>query len=363
MPHDIKSNTFDSADHIEPDFYTQPDDSDPAFDNTTLADLVAKHGSSSSTAWLEFERYRIWQAQPNQIPQSTFAPVQGYMTRKHFAFAWGDPLISDVSALEPTVRAFVAWAEQNCLHPIWCCTSEPLEKVLADIGWSTVECIYEEVIDPDHVIELTSPESKGHEGVKAVKDLKKNLRRADKAGVQVMEVTDKWTEDMRTQINDGIEAWKKARSGIQIASTTFSAFTDEEHRRYWIALHDNGIVGILILTPVGDTSYLIKNCTSEVLIHTALEDIREEEKQRGVSITVTFGITASDGVKPIDNLSGWKITSLSKVYNTVTASAGLLKRGDFRAKFDSDKEPMYVCYPEDGFGIDGVRSLMKLLKK
>ncbi len=230
MPHDTKRNTFDSAEHIESDFYTQPDDSDvsglssfdatgqPAFDDTTLADLVAKHGSSSSTAWLEFDRYRIWQAQPNQIPQSTFPPVQGYMTRKHFAFAWGDPLISDVSALEPTVKAFIAWAEQNRLHPIWCCTSESLEKTLADRGWSAVECIYEEVIDPDHVIELTGPEAKGHAGVKAVKDLKKNLRRADKAGVQVMEVTGKWTEEMRTQINNGVEAWKKSRSGVQIAS-------------------------------------------------------------------------------------------------------------------------------------------------
>ena len=49
------------------------------FDKSTIADLVATYGSSSTTAWLEFERYKIWRPSI-PIPESEFPPMQGYMT-------------------------------------------------------------------------------------------------------------------------------------------------------------------------------------------------------------------------------------------------------------------------------------------
>jgi hypothetical protein len=52
-------------------------------------------------------------------------------------------------------------------------------------------------------------------------------------------------------------------------------------------------------------------------------------------VAVTFGITASDTLTPVDNLSGWKITWLSKTYNKVVGLTGLTRRGDFRVSFDS----------------------------
>ena len=57
-----------------------PTSTNDNFDKSTIADLVAKYGSSSTTAWLEFERYKIWRPSVN-IPESEFTPVQGYMTR------------------------------------------------------------------------------------------------------------------------------------------------------------------------------------------------------------------------------------------------------------------------------------------
>ncbi|KIY74430.1 hypothetical protein CYLTODRAFT_364196 [Cylindrobasidium torrendii FP15055 ss-10] len=342
-----------------------------SLDKTQVATLVAKYGNSSATAWLEFERYRIWQAEPGQVPESSFPPVQGYMTRKKWVFAWGNPLVSDVKALGPTANAFVSWARSQGLVPVWCCIDANLEKAMAKLGWSTVDCIYEDVLHPAHVMQMTSDSNKGKEGQHAVKDLKKNLRRAEKAGVVVSEATGKWTEQMRKDVNDGIERWKKNRAGPQIASTTFVAFTDEPHRRYWLAYHQDKIVGILILTPTGQFSYLIKNCasfpdaprgTSEALIHRGLEIMHKEGQAASHSIPVSFGITASDGVKPVSNLSGWKIMSLSKVYHSVSMGAGLFRRADFRSKFDSDHQPAYVAYT-DGFGVDTIRALLKVLKK
>ncbi|KAF5393169.1 hypothetical protein D9757_001294 [Collybiopsis confluens] len=345
------------------------------FDKSSISSLVASHGSSSATAWLEFDRYRIWQANRGQIKESSFLPVQGYMQRKKYVFAWGDPLVSSPAALRATAEAFIAWANSQNLRPIWCCVDVEMEKVLASLGWSGVMCIHEEIIHPDHVLEMTSDKVRGHEGVGVVKDLKKNLRRAERAGVIVEEITGRWKPEDRTQVEDGMLEWRRSKGlkGVQLASTAGQPWIDEEHRRYWVARWADHIVGVLILTPIhGPHAYLIKNAvsfpsaprgTSEHLIHTALQAIQNDEKHLGFSITVTFGITASDHLTPVDNLKGWKITSLSKVYEKVAKGAGLLRRGEFRGKFDSEREEMYVCYPEDGLGLEGIRNLLKVLQK
>ncbi|KIY66251.1 hypothetical protein CYLTODRAFT_423595 [Cylindrobasidium torrendii FP15055 ss-10] len=378
---DASAGSFDfhGVEH-EIDYFDEPDDESSSNLSTKLgreiskdavAVLISKYGNSSATAWLEFERYHLWQADEGQVPESSFPPVQGYMARKKWVFAWGNPLVSDKAALPSTARAFTAWVRSQNLTPVWCCIDAPLEHAMGELGWSTVDCIYEDVLHAKHVLQMTSNENKGKEGQHVVKDLKKNLRRAEKAGLTIQEVTGKWTDKMRDDVNSGIERWKKHRVGPQIASTTFVAFTDEPHRRYWLAFHNNNIVGILILTPTGPSSYLIKNCasfpdaprgTSEALIHRGLEVIDKEGTARGCEIPVSFGITASDGVKPVSNLSGWKIMSLSKVYHSVSMGAGLFKRADFRSKFDSEHQPMYVAYT-DGFGVDTIRSLLKVLKK
>ena len=81
------------------------------------------------------------------------------------------------------------------------------------------------------------------------------------------------------------------------------------------------------------------------------------------------------------HLGGWKVTALSKTYAKVSFSlhlpldfiltslaqiakaTGLINRLEFRRKFESIHEPMFVCYPEDGFGLDGVKALLRALKK
>ncbi|KAK7045653.1 hypothetical protein VNI00_007486 [Paramarasmius palmivorus] len=103
--------------------------------------------------------------------------------------------------------------------------------------------------------------------------------------------------------------------------------------------------------------------TSELLIYAALTALAKTCPPSMPRPMISFGITASDELKPVDNLSGWKITWLAMMYNRVVNGTGLWKRGHFRAKFDSGREPRYVCYPQDGFGIDGIRALLKVLRK
>ncbi|KAI9513222.1 hypothetical protein F5148DRAFT_1145533 [Russula earlei] len=410
--------------------------SDVEADKTTgdIADLIAQYGSSSATSWLEFGRYKIWRPDV-PIHQSSFPPVQGYLRSDPYVFAWGNPIVSDPSALEATCAAFIDWAKTQKLHPIWLCVDSQMEQVLgaqgSQFGWSTLSCIVEDFLDPRSVVELAH----SHGGGSEVKDFKKNLRRAEREDVQVREVQpEQWTDAMKRQVEQGIANWKKSKSGIQIASTSFQPWLDFEHRRYWIAEKGSDIVAILVLTGIHHTQYQIKNAvsfpnaprgTSEMIIYRAMADIQDEgvpsddsdrkseygalvwtqtdlevarrtqessshsrsssvdsgrsespassQSSSGKStpsgfrpsgVAVTFGITASDTLTPVDNLGGWKITWLSKTYNKVVGLTGLTRRGDFRNKFHSKHMPMYVCYSADeGFGLDGVNKLIKCLRQ
>ena len=187
-------------------------------DKAGIAELIAEYGSSSSTSWLEFGRYKIWRPSV-PIPQSSFPPVQGYLRSDPFVFAWGNPLVSDPAALEATCAAFIDWARSQKLRPIWLCVDGQMEKVLgaqgSKFGWSTLSCIVEDFLDPHSVVELAH----SHGGGSEVKDFKKNLRRAERANVQVREVPhDQWTDAMKKQVEEGISGWKKSKTGIQIAS-------------------------------------------------------------------------------------------------------------------------------------------------
>jgi len=187
-------------------------------DKAGIAELIAKYGSSSATSWLEFGRYKIWRPSV-PIPQSSFPPVQGYLRSDPFVFAWGNPLVSDPAALEATCTAFIDWARSQKLRPIWLCVDGQMEQVLgaqgSKFGWSTLSCIVEDFLDPRSVVELAH----SHGGGSEVKDFKKNLRRAERANVQVREVQrDQWSDAMKKQVEDGISGWKKSKTGLQIAS-------------------------------------------------------------------------------------------------------------------------------------------------
>ncbi|KAF9448100.1 hypothetical protein P691DRAFT_760201 [Macrolepiota fuliginosa MF-IS2] len=325
-------------------------------DKLSIADLIAEYGSSSATAWLESEQYKIWRP-TEDIPQSKFKPVQGYMQKDSYVFAWGNPLVSSPEVLKPTARAFVDYVTTMNLQLVWACVDHNLEEILAsnEFSWSVVSCIHEDIINPNRLLELTSSENRGREGARVVKDLKKNLRWAEKSGVCVEEFhagVNTWSEEDQKVVRDGIQRWREGREGVQIASTTLKPCLDSKHRRYWVARQDGKVVGFLVLTPLrGDSSWQIKNAisfpdapkgTSETLVYRTVKDLYEE-KQDGVykhhlgstrnPLTITFGITASDHLKPIHNLGGWWVSVLSKTYGGVASAAGLLKRGAFRVRY------------------------------
>ena len=156
-----------------------------------------------------------------------------------FVFAWGNPLVSSPTALEKTARAFIAFAEANHLRPLWACVDQDLEKILAHdpFGWATISCIYEDVINPEHVIELLGPEHRSEGPSHGSDELRNHLIQAEREKVEVYEVKrGEWTEADRGAAEVGIREWKSHKhGGKEFDSMKLDPWLDEQHRRYWIA--------------------------------------------------------------------------------------------------------------------------------
>ena len=97
-----------------------------------------------------------------------------------------------------------------------------MEKILgkgSKFNWSIVSCIVEDVLDPHNVVELANQGG----GDSNTKDFKKNVRRAEREGVEFREIGwNAWSDDQKKEVEDGIVAWKKAKSGLQLASVGLS---------------------------------------------------------------------------------------------------------------------------------------------
>lgn len=125
-------------------------------------------------------------------------------------------------------REMIDWAAKAKKRLVWCCVDAAYEKVLADLNWSTLSCIQEDVLHPSDV------------KLDDEKEVRQNVKRAQKESVNVEELRlwePDYMPDERTkkQIDDGLQAWKDNRKGRQIASASLDAWLDASSRRYYVA--------------------------------------------------------------------------------------------------------------------------------
>ncbi|KAH8885463.1 aspartyl-tRNA synthetase [Thozetella sp. PMI_491] len=308
--------------------------------------LIANYGDATNTSWLD-DRYKVWRH------ASTGAAV-GYAEENGYALIMGNPLC-DARQYYLVIGYFLKHLrKQEDLRPIWLLVSKDVEDILGGrLGWRTMSCVAEERVATD-----------------SAKKIEKKQRQAQEAGVQIREVGlgEPVPEDIRAKCDKRIEDWKASRKGTQVHITEVRPWIDLPHRRFlWAETKEGEIAGLIILHQLSpEHGFQIKfaldfpgapSGTIELLISSAVQSLAKS----GIK-SVTFGVGATRTMEIGGNLHGVRAKLLSRTYASVTEKLRLLSKTEFREKFGTTEDRVYICYPRLGLGVSGARTLIKFFE-
>ncbi|KAK3332866.1 hypothetical protein B0T19DRAFT_112647 [Cercophora scortea] len=312
----------------------------------SIEKLIANYGDATNTSWLD-DRYRVWRH------EETGAAV-GYAEENGYALVMGNPLC-DPRQYQVVIRAFLKSMQSHMdLRPLWLLVSAEVEDILASkLGWRSLSCVAEERVPVD-----------------SAKKVAKKERQAQDAGVTIHELplNEPVPDDLRIRCDKRIEDWKANRKGTQVHITEVRPWVDMEHRRYlWAETKDGEIAALCIMHKLSPANgYQIKfaldfpgspNGTIEALISAAIQSLAKA----GVK-NVTFGAGALPEMVVGDNINGMRARILSRTYRTIAQQLKLVQKSEFREKFGTQNDLVYICYPFMGLGVSGARTLIKFFE-
>jgi aspartyl-tRNA synthetase len=314
-----------------------------------LENLIAKYGDATNTSWID-PAWTVWR------DRKTGAAV-GYIPQNGFAVTFGNPLC-EPKQIPAVVRAYLDYLSNEKLKPVWCCVDAETEKVLAnEFGWSALTAVAEERINPTEV----DPE-------KHDRNLRKKLHRAEKSGVKLIDVEGLVDPEVKKEIDERVEDWKRGRKGTQIHLTSVRPWDDEVHRKYFYARDAEGrICAMVVLAQLSTSHGFQVKWALEFpgaplgAIEYILTHVIKKMGEIGVR-SATFGAGAATELHRVDNIGGFKVSTLEKAYNGISSTFHLGNKGDFRSKFGAQQDPLYICYPKGGLGVKGIEAIMKMLQ-
>lgn len=301
--------------------------------------LIANYGDASNTSWLD-ERFEIWR-------HSNGAAVGYCVQDEKFAMTIGDPLC-DESQYNEVIAAYKQYVLSELkLTPVWMLVSDQVQDILAqNHKWRTLSCVEEQRVDADHHKEPN----------------KHDVRRVDREGVKVHKVEP--NDDFKKRCEEAIEEWKAARKGKkQVHLTEIRPWVDVEHRHYFAAEKDNKVLALVVLAQLSPKhGWQVKwamdfpnspNGTIEVTVEKALSS---------VTGNVTFGAGVSEKLTPGAQLHGARAKFLANTYELLVKQLSLANKAGFREKFGVKGDPIFICYPRHGVGVQDLKQFIKFFE-
>jgi len=320
----------------------------------SVEDLIASYGDAANTVYLD-PSWEIWR-------DSESGAACGFRESEGFAISWGRPLCDD-KHLKTVVTRYLAYLKkERKLKPLFVCVDEPTEQIMAkDFDWRSLAVAAEERIDPT----AHNPNSQTTRS-----NLGKKITQARNNGVKAIVCDSLPDEKIRAEIDQRMEDWRGTREGKQMHTTSLLPWDDSAHRRYFYATDKQGkIVALVTLAQLAPMhGWQIKYSLSfpdgppgaiELLLSTAITTLGEA----GCHST-TFGTSAATHLGEGSHQSALKMKTLSKAYDAITSSFHLLSKPEFRAKFGTEQDMVYICYPKHGgLGVGGIHALVKGLSE
>ncbi|KAI1783747.1 aspartyl-tRNA synthetase, cytoplasmic [Ganoderma leucocontextum] len=315
-----------------------------------LENLIAKYGDATNTSWVD-PTWTIWR------DKATGAAV-GYVPQNSFAVTFGSPLCSP-EQIPRVAKAFLAFLHGEGLKPLWCCVDKTTERHLADeLGWAAVLAVAEERINP------TETDPAEHD-----KTVRRKIHRAEREGVRLVTVGPEMDPTVKAQLEQRCRDWEASRKGTQIHLTGVRPFDDIQHRKYFYAVDKTGKPCAMVVlaqlapkhgfqikwalefpgAPLGAIEYILAHVIKKL-------------GDAGVK-SATFGAGPTSKFQVVENIHGFRVKTLEKAYNGLSSTFNLTNKGDFRSKFGTWHDPLYICYPKGGLGMKGIEAIMGMLQK
>jgi ergosteryl-3beta-O-L-aspartate synthase len=314
-----------------------------------LENLIANYGDATNTSWMD-DRYKIWRDIGTGAAVA-YVPIHGHVILP------GNPLC-DASQYPKIMEAFLKWMRKELhLKPIWVLIDKDAEDVLSSkYGWKSLSCTAEQRVDLSSAWRASETNTK------------QKVSRAKREGVKVIDFGNEVPEDVQQKCNERIKDWQSNRQGEQVHLSDITPWKDMNHRRYFVAQDAGGTVCALVvlaqLAPRNGVqikwAFEFPNSPSGTIEHatlTAMEAARDAGSRR-----LTFGIGASARLSSGENMGAMRSTILDNMYQTISARLKLTQKSDFRAKFNTHDDPVYICYPPRGLGVGGPKAILDFFK-
>lgn len=315
-----------------------------------LENLVANYGDATNTSWMD-DRFEIWR-DTNTGAAIAFVRIH---TR---AIIPGNPLC-DTRQYADVIGAFLQWLRKEThLKPIFLLVGQEVEEVLATrFGWKSLSPVAEQRVDIKHNGHLID------------KDVERKIRHAKSEGIKITDLGNSVPVDIQERCDARIRDWQKSRQGTQVHLSEITPWRDMSHRRYFIAEDKDGkVCSLVVLAQLaprhgvqvkwaldfpGAPNGVIEYITQEALVAAKSDD----------NESLTFGAGATSKLEEGHNVGGVKIAALDNVYQALAAKFKLNQKTDFRAKFNTIEDPLYICYPpHHGLGVGGVDAIIGFFK-
>lgn len=256
------------------------------------------------------------------------------------------------------MEAFLKWMRKELhLKPIWVLIDRDVEDVLSSkYGWKSLSCTAKQRVDLSSAWRASETNTK------------QKVSRAKREGVKVIDFGNEVPEGVQQKCYERIKDWQSNRQGEQVHLSDITPWKDMNHRRYFIAQDAGGTVCALVvlaqLAPRNGVQIKwaleFPNSLSGTIEHatlTAMEAARDAGSRR-----LTFGIGASARLSSGENMGTMRTTILDNMYQTISARLNLTQKSDFRAKFNTHDDPVYICYPPRGLGVGGPKAILDFFK-
>lgn len=316
---------------------------------TELVEQVRRFGGSASEAVLE--------SSCTYFRDPSIDGFIAYRQEPGCAVVYGDP-ICDPKEIPALTKAFQAFCKEKNLHTIFLTVSEKFaEWAMEHICTASIEFGRELSIDPHQ-------DPKERTGVKGSL-VRRKVRHAEHEGVTVKEYLSNDVNLEKQIINVG-RAWLKSRKGFQIYTARVRLFEDRVGKRWFYALKDNRVIGVLSLNQLQKKNgWLINRYmvvpqapggTPELLIITALDTLKKENCPY-----VSFGVIPHKKLGEITGLgkiSTWIARFIFKIINRLFRLDG---KREFWEKFHPTSIPSYILFSNPSLNLRDLRALTKSL--